>query len=218
MAKTIAVILSGCGRGDGSEIHESVLTLLAIARMGARAACLAPDIMQRQVLNHLTDQVDINEQRNVLVESARIARGEIQNIRDADFSQLDAAIYPGGFGAALNLSDFATKAADCEIQSDVLAFAKHMANAHKPQGFICIAPVMISKIYGAGVLHTIGNDNNTARAINSMGGIHQDCAVDEMILDTKHKVVSSPAYMLAKSITEVEAGITKLVRAVIEMI
>jgi|SRR3989338_8631990 len=213
----VAVILSGCGFMDGSEIHESICTLLALDKAGATYQCFAPDIAQHVTMNHLNKQ-EMNESRSVIVEAARIARGNIKNIKTANIDELDAAIFPGGFGAAGNLSDFARAGAKSSVQSDVLAFAKAMAEAHKPQGFICIAPVLISNIYGKGVELTIGNDKATARAIEEMGGKHVNCSTTEIAVDKKHKVVSTPAYMLAKRISEVEQGVSKLVNAVLEMV
>lgn len=215
--KKVAVILSGCGRDDGSEIHESVLTLLALDQAGVAACCLAPNISQYQVVDAYHNQV-VSEKRNVLVESARIARGNIKPLETAKPEDYDAAILPGGFGAALNLSDFALHGADCQVLPCVTTFIQALAQAKKPVGFICIAPALISKIYGPGVTQTIGNDHTTAEAIEAMGGIHKPCTVDSCIVDLQHKVVSTPAYMLARSIKEAAAGINQLVTAVIKLI
>lgn len=214
--KKVAVILSGCGVFDGSEIHEAVSTLLALDLAGTTYECFAPNIPQTRVVNHLTNEVT-NETRNVLIEAARIARGKIRNINDANINDFDAAIYPGGMGAALNLCSFGKKGADMEINPDVLHFAQAMKNAGKPQGFICIAPTMISKIYGAGIEHTIGNDVATKTAIEKMGGKHIDCVVMKSVVDRKNKVVSTPAYMLANHIGEVFAGVSELVKDVLAM-
>ena len=214
--KKVAVILSGCGRDDGSEIHESVLTLLALDQAGVEACCLAPNTPQYRVVDAYHDQV-VDETRNVLIESARIARGAIQPLETASPEDYDAAILPGGFGAALNLSDFGLKGKDCTVLPSVTTFIQALAQAGKPVGFICIAPSLISKIYGPGVTHTIGNDQITAQAIEAMGGIHKPCAADNCIIDLKHKVVSTPAYMLAGSIKEAAAGINQLVAAVLKL-
>lgn len=215
--KKVAVILSGCGRDDGSEIHESVLALLALDQAGVEACCLAPNIPQYRVVDAYHNQV-VDEKRNVLIESARIARGNIHPLETANPADYDAAILPGGFGAALNLSDFGLKGNDCTVLPSVTTFIQTLAQAEKPVGFICIAPSLISKIYGPGVTHTIGNDQTTAQAIEAMGGIHQHCAVDSCVVDLKHKVVSTPAYMLAGSIKEAAAGINQLVAAVLKLI
>lgn len=214
--KKVAVILSGCGRDDGSEIHESVLTLLALDEAGAQACCLAPNIAQHRVVDAYHNKT-MTEQRNVLVESARIARGVIQPLETANPDDYDAAILPGGFGAALNLSDFALKGKDCQIVSSVKTFIQGLAKAGKPVGFICIAPALISKIYGPGITQTIGNDTQTAEAITAMGGIHQNCTVETCVVDKQHKIVSTPAYMLARSIKEAAAGIKQLVAAVLNL-
>jgi len=215
--KPIAVILSGCGKQDGSEIHEAVATLLAIDRAGATAQCFAPDIMQAHVVNHLTNET-MKETRHALVEAARIARGEIRPLSAVNIDSLDGAIYPGGYGAALTLCDFAKKGADCTLSPEVLSFAKAMAQAHKPQGFICIAPVMISAIYGPGVEMTIGQEKETAALLEKMGNIHHVAKAHEVVVDAKHKVVSTPAYMEAQRIHEVFDGIDALVKAMLRLI
>ncbi len=214
--KKVAVILSGCGVYDGAEIHESVITLLRLDQRGAQAQCFAPNIAQMHVINHLTGE-EMPESRNVLVESARIARGEVKDIREANVEDFDALIVPGGFGAAKNLSDFAAKGAECTVQPDVLALAEAFAEASKPVGLMCISPAMAAKIYGPGVICTIGNDADTATVVNKMGATHQECEVSEIVEDTARKLVSTPAYMLAQSISEAASGINKMVDRVLEL-
>lgn len=216
MSKKIAVLLSGCGVFDGAEIHESVLTLLAIKQVGASYQCFAPDIAQMHVVNHLTGEVATNEQRNVLVESARIARGEVKNTAELEIDQFDALIVPGGFGAAKNLSNFATNGSDCNLAPEVEAFLREFALAKKPVGYLCIAPMMLPRIY-TDIKGTIGTDADTSHAFNLMGGEHINANVDEIVIDDVHKVVTSPAYMLATDIAEAHQGIEKLVKKVIEM-
>lgn len=215
--KKVAVVLSGCGVFDGSEIHESVLTLLALDRANAEYQCVAPNIPQHHVTNHLTREVEVEEKRNALVEAARIARGDILDLGRAKPEDYDAAIFPGGFGAVTNLSSFAERGASCEIQPGVLAFSRKMFAERKPMGFICIAPVMISKICGLSVKHTIGNDAQTADAITAMGGHHVNCGVTQMVVDEQYKIVSTPAYMLARRISEVATGIDALVQEVLAL-
>jgi enhancing lycopene biosynthesis protein 2 len=216
MSKKIAVILSGCGVYDGAEIHESVITLLRLDQRGAQVQCFAPNITQLHVINHLTGD-EMPESRNVLVESARIARGNIKDIREADVEDFDALIVPGGFGAAKNLSNFAIEGAGCTVQPDVLALTEAFAEAGKPVGLICISPALAAKIYGPGVTCTIGNDTETAAAMNKMGATHQDCAVSDIVEDKARKLVCTPAYMLAQSISEAASGINKLVDRVLEL-
>ncbi|TPG87339.1 isoprenoid biosynthesis glyoxalase ElbB [Pseudomonas mandelii] len=216
MSKKIAVILSGCGVYDGAEIHESVITLLRLDQRGAQVQCFAPNIAQLHVINHLTGE-EMPESRNVLVESARIARGNIKDIREADVEDFDALIVPGGFGAAKNLSNFAVEGAGCTVQPEVLALAEAFAEAGKPVGLICISPALAAKIYGPGVTCTIGNDADTAATMNKMGATHADCAVTDIVEDKARKLVSTPAYMLAQSISEAASGINKLVDRVLEL-
>lgn len=212
--KTVAVVLSGCGVFDGSEIHEAVSTLLALDLAGARYECFAPNVIQSQVVNHLTQAVK-SEPRNALEEAARIARGKIKDIKEASVAELDAAIFPGGMGTALTLSDYASMGADMTINDDVLRFATEMKNAGKPQGFICISPMLIAKIYGKDVELTIGNDATAAENVVKMGGKHVVCTVGQIAVDNNHKVVSTPAYMLANRISEVFTGVSELVKAVL---
>ena len=216
MNKKVAVILSGCGVYDGSEIYESVITLLRLDQRGAQVECFAPDVAQLHVINHLTGE-EMPESRNVLVESARIARGEIKDIREAKVDDFDALIVPGGFGAAKNLSSFATEGAACSVQPDVLALAEAFAEAGKPIGLMCISPAIAAKIYGPGVICTIGKDADTAAAVEKMGGTHQECEVSDIVEDKARKLVSTPAYMLAQSISEAASGINKMVDRVLEL-
>lgn len=214
--KRVAVVFSGCGVYDGAEIHEAVLTLLRLAQQGASYQCMAPDIDQLHVVNHLSGEVT-EESRNVLVEAARIARGEIIDLEDADPNEYDALIIPGGFGAAKNLSDFAVKGADCSVTPSLQSFARTMHQVGKPIGLICIAPAMTPLLFGQDTVCTIGTDADTAAAINTMGGQHQDCPVEDIVIDETNKLVSTPAYMLAGSITEAAEGINKLVDKVLEL-
>ncbi len=213
----IGVLLSGCGVFDGSEIHEAVLTLLFLDRAGAEIICMAPNVDQHHVINHLTQQ-PTEEKRNVLVESARIARGSIKDIKDVDASRLDGIIIPGGFGAAKNLSDFAFKGPDAQVLPEVQKLLEDLLKANKPVGAICIAPATLTKaLSGKNVEVTIGSDAQTASAIESMGGKHQVCTVDMIHFDQNNKVVSTPAYMLGPGIKDVAQGIEKLVNKVLEL-
>jgi enhancing lycopene biosynthesis protein 2 len=217
MAKKVGVLLSGCGVYDGAEIHESVLTLLALDRAGAQAVCMAPDMEQLHVMNHYS-QTEGDEKRNVLVESARIARGDIQNLADVNASQMDALIIPGGFGAAKNLSDFAVKGPDATVHPEVQRVVGEMLDAGKPVGALCIAPATLVRAVAAKSPEvTIGNDAGTAAAIGKMGGVHIDCAVDQVHVDQKNKIVTTPAYMLGPGIKDVAVGIEKLVNQVLAL-
>jgi len=218
MAKKVGVLLAGCGVFDGSEIHEAVLTLLFLDRAGAEIVCMAPDMDQMHVINHLTQEVT-PENRNVLVESARIARGAIQNVKAIQASDIDALIIPGGFGAAKNLSDFAVKGADAVVRQDVQRLLNAMAAAGKPIGAICIAPATLTKAVADQKPEvTIGNDVGTAAAIAQMGGKHQNCTVDMIHVDQGNRLVTTPAYMLGPGIKDVAVGIEKLVQQVMAMI
>ena len=214
--KKVAVVLSGCGVFDGTEIHESVLTLLRLEQQGASYQCMAPNIDQLHVINHLKGEVAEGESRNVLVEAARIARGEIIDLATANPADYDALIIPGGFGAAKNLSNFAIKGPDCHVNTDLLAFAQAIHQANKPVGLICIAPAMTPLLFGEGATCTIGTDQETAAAIEAMGGQHTNCPVDDIVIDEQKKLITTPAYMLAGSIVEAASGINKLVDEVLK--
>lgn len=218
MSKKVGVLLSGCGVFDGTEIHEAVLTLLALDRQGAQIICMAPDIEQYHVINHIT-QEEMDEKRNVLVESARIARGEIRNLMEIKSQDLDALILPGGFGAAKNLSDFAFKGPESKVDPEVLRLLQEMHNDGKPIGAICIAPATVTRALSEQSPEvTIGEDVGTASAIEAMGGSHQPSPVEKIHVDTRNRIVSTPAYMLGPGIKEVAVGIEKLVTHVISMI
>ena len=220
MAKKIGVILSGCGVYDGSEIHEAVITLLAIDRAGAEAVCMAPDAPQLHVVNHLTGEVASGESRNVLVEAARIARGKIRNLKEVTVADFDALILPGGFGAAKNLCDFAVKGADCAVHPEVARILRATVAAKKPLGAICIAPAILARVLGAEQLApqlTIGTDPGTAAALEQMGAKHQNCPVRDCVVDRQNKLVTTPAYMLAGRIGEAADGIEKTVKVLLEM-
>ena len=218
--KKIGVVLSGCGVYDGAEIHESVITLLAIDKLGAEALCMAPNKNQMHVVNHLTGAVEEGETRNVLVESARIARGQIRDMKDVTAKDFDALILPGGFGAAKNLCDFAVKGVDCVVDPEVRRLVLETLAAKKPVGAICIAPALLAAIQGDGKGRprvTVGTDKSTAQAIGAMGACHVECQVEEFVVDTENKIVTTPAYMLAKRISEAAEGIEKLVKEVIRL-
>ncbi|MDA1196111.1 MAG: isoprenoid biosynthesis glyoxalase ElbB [Planctomycetota bacterium] len=214
----IGVILSGCGFQDGAEIHESVLTLLAIDRAGAEAVCFAPDRPQAKVVNHLTGEAG-GGTRNVLVESARIARGAIADVATADADTLDALVLPGGFGAAVNLCTFAVDGPQAEVDAGVAALVRAVHAAGKPIGAICIAPALIARVLGkAGTpTLTIGTDAGTAAALEACGAHHENCPVDSFVVDPVARIVTTPAYMLGPGIKDVAAGIERCVAEVIKL-
>jgi enhancing lycopene biosynthesis protein 2 len=219
MAK-IGVVLSGCGVYDGSEIHEAVITLLALDRAGAEVVIMAPDVEQA-VVNHLTGEQVEGTIRNVLEESARIARGNISNIAKIKADDIDALFLPGGFGAAKNLCDFAFKGPDCDVNPEVARLIREVVAAKKPLAAICIAPALVAKVLGDDKLAhelTIGTDEGTAGAVTSMGATHVNCPMSEFVIDKKNKIITSPAYMLAGSISEAAEGIEKSVAALMELL
>jgi enhancing lycopene biosynthesis protein 2 len=216
----VAVCLSGCGFLDGAEIHESVFTLLALDRAGAEIVCCAPDKKQAGVVDHHKQKPVAHEVRNVLTESARIARGEIKPLSDVRAADIDALIFPGGFGAAKNLCTFAENGPDCTVDPDVESLVSGMLTAGKPIGAICIAPAMLARILGkkkVAATVTIGTDPGTAAAINRMGAKHCECPTTEAVVDAEHKIVTTPAYMSGKGPADVCAGIEKLVAEVLKL-
>jgi enhancing lycopene biosynthesis protein 2 len=214
MSKRVGVVLSGCGVFDGSEIHEAVSVLIALDKHGAAVQCIAPNISQMHTIDHLAGK-PAEENRNVLVESARIARGMVKDIAKVSAAEFDAIIFPGGFGAAKNLCDFAVKGADCTVNADVARLCKEMSAAKKPIGFACIAPVIAAKLFGATV--TIGDDKVTAEAIEKMGGKHQNAGPTDICVDESRKIVTTPCYMYDSSPAQVFAGAETMVAAVLGM-
>ena len=212
--KKFAVILSGSGVYDGSEIHEATLTMLAIMKNGATYKIFAPNIDQHHVINHLTGE-EMNESRNVLVESARIARGDIKDLKEYDPKDFDALILPGGFGAAKNLCDFAFKGSECSVNPDVEKAIRNTASIGRPIGALCIAPVILSKILGDVEL-TIGQDAGTAEAVEKMGSQHRQTTHGEVIVDSKNNVFTTPCYMLDANILQIYEGATNIVKAISE--
>jgi len=216
--KTIGVILSGSGWQDGSEIHESVLTLYNLDKEGVETEIFAPNIKQKDVLHHISNEQDESSTRNVMVESARIARGEIRPLIDADANKLDGLVIPGGFGVAKNLCDYAEKGADMAVNKTLTDLILEMHEQKKPIGFICIAPVVAAKVLGKfNPDLTVGNDVNTINDVEKMGAHHVEATVDEIVYDETNKIVSTPAYMLGPSIAYVGKGIAKLARKVVKL-
>lgn len=212
----IAIILSGCGHLDGAEIHEATLTLLAIHKHGADYMCFAPDKKQHHVLNHLTRE-EMPEERNCLIESARIARGKVQDIAGFNAEDYDALIMPGGFGAAKNLSNYAFAGADCTVDKHVAGAIRAMHAAGKPIGALCIAPVLLARLIPKAIL-TIGQDPGTATSLLAMGAKHQSTLHGEIVIDTVKKIVTTPCYMLDSRVDQIAEGADKLVVAVLKMV
>ena len=212
--KKFAVVLSGCGVFDGAEIHEATLTMLAIMKQGAQYEIFAPDILQHHVINHITGE-EMDESRNVLIESARIARGQIKDLKHYDPNNFDALIFPGGFGAAKNLCDFAFKGADCTIYPDVEKAILKTASKNKPIGALCISPVIFAKIFGD-VEVTIGQDPGTAEAIEKLGATHVKTTHGEVIIDEKNNLYTTPCYMLEANILDIAKGASNIVKVMLE--
>jgi enhancing lycopene biosynthesis protein 2 len=216
--KRVGVILSGCGFLDGAEIHEATCTLLSLDRRGAQLVAAAPDVDQMHVVDHAKSAPAEGARRNVLIESARIVRGRIGDLARLSARDLDALILPGGFGVTKNLCTFAVDGRAMRVLPEVERLVRDLRAAGKPMGFVCIAPVIAAKVLGGEhVKVTIGDDRETAAAIESWGARHVECGVEEIAVDERLRVVSTPAYMLGPWIAPVAAGIDKLVSAVLEM-
>ncbi|RLD32667.1 MAG: isoprenoid biosynthesis protein ElbB [Bacteroidetes bacterium] len=213
--KKFAVVLSGCGVYDGAEIHEATLTLLAIARAGATYQCFAPDMKQYHVINHLTGE-EMNEERNVLIESARIARGNIKPLSEYDAKEFDALIFPGGFGAAKNLSTVAFKGADATVIPEVEKAIEQTVELKKPIGALCISPAILAKVL-KDVSVTIGKDKGTAEAIEAMGAKHVETNHGDVVFDENKLVFTTPCYMLDATITDIDDGATNVVKAMMDV-
>jgi enhancing lycopene biosynthesis protein 2 len=212
--KKFAVILAGCGVYDGAEVHEATLTLLAIDRLGHQYDLFAPDIIQHHVINHLTGAV-IAEKRNVLEESARIARGNIKALDKLIPEYYDGLVIPGGFGVAKNLSTFAFEGAHCDINPEVERVVRQFFASGKAIGAMCIAPAIVAAILQEGNL-TIGNDPGTIAQIEKTGATHQVTNHGEVVSDRRHNLFSTPCYMLDASISQIADGTEALIRAMVD--
>jgi enhancing lycopene biosynthesis protein 2 len=210
-----AVVLAGCGVYDGAEIHEAVMTLLAINRNGGTYHIFAPNVMQYHVINHITGD-EMKESRNVMVEAARIARGKIKALIDYLPEDFDALVFPGGFGVAKNLCSYAFEGNDMKIDRVVEKAIRDTHAAGKPIGALCISPVLITKVLG-NVVVTIGNDKGTAEHIEAMGAVHKITKNGEIEIDKKNKLVTSPCYMLDAALTDIETGVNKTIKALISL-
>jgi enhancing lycopene biosynthesis protein 2 len=207
--KKFAVVLSGSGVYDGAEIHEAVLTMLAIDKAGAKYHCFAPDIPQHHVINHLTGK-EMPEKRNVLIESARIARGDIRPLSEFNAAEYDALIFPGGFGAAKNLCDWAIKGDDCNVNGEVENAIKAMFEAGKPIGAMCIAPVILGKLF-KGTNLTTGADHASKGFIEKMGNKYTQTDNGAVVADKVRKLFTTPCYMLNASISQIAEGTENIV-------
>ncbi len=219
--KKVAVVLSGCGYRDGSEVIESVATLIALSELGASFFCFAPDtdfVPSRHAKQSHDSPVSSDEKRNILVESARISRGEIDDLRNLDPKDYDALVFPGGAGAAIHLSTWATDGVRAKVTSDVSRVIRGFHESAKPIGAICIAPAIVAKVLGKkGVSVTIGNDAATAAEIEKTGATHVRCTATDYVSDRDHKVLSTPAYMLDAKPHEVFMGVRKMLKELVEM-
>ena len=212
--KKFAVVLAGCGVYDGAEIHEATLSMYQIKKQGADYEIFAPDIEQHHVINHLTGD-EMKEKRNVLVESARIARGKIKPLADFKADDFDAILFPGGFGVAKNLCTFAFDGDDCKVNMDTEKAIKAMHKAGKPIGALCISPVIVAKILGDVEL-TIGQDKDTVAAVERMGASHKKTEHGEVIIDAKNNIYTTPCYMLDANIVQIGEGAENIVRTILK--
>jgi enhancing lycopene biosynthesis protein 2 len=213
--KKFAVILAGCGNRDGAEIHEAVMTLYAIAKTGSSYEVFAPDVNQYHVINHFTGK-PTDETRNVLVESARIARGNIHPLSQFNAQNFDILMFAGGFGVAKNLCTYALNGADCTVNQEVEKAVTSMHSAGKPIGALCISPVILAKVLN-GVSITMGQDQSAIKNVKAMGAVHHSTDAREIIIDQENKVVTSPCYMLDSNIVDVAEGAMNTVNALIEL-
>ena len=217
--KKIGVVLAGCGAQDGAEIHESVITLLALDRANVETIIMAPDMNQFHVINHLKGGT-MDPARNILVEASRIARGNIVPVGTISGNQLDALVFPGGTGMAKNIFDYSMTGPDCIVIKDVERLVMEILKDNKPIGAICIAPVMIAKVLqnmGRKGLVTGGYNQQISLDINAMGIEVQKVGPEDIVIDHDNKIISTPAYVEAKSIREVAIGIEKLIEKVVEL-
>ncbi len=213
--KKFAIILAGCGVYDGSEIHEAVMSMYAVTKNGAEYQIFAPDIAQHHVVNHLTG-AEMPETRNVLVESARIARGNIKPITELNPRVFDALLFPGGFGVAKNLCSYAFDGANCTVNPDIAILIKEAVSLRKPIGALCISPVLLAKIMGD-VTITVGPDEDDAANVISMGAHHIATKHGQVIIDEKHRLFTTPCYQLKSTIVQIAEGADNIVKAMLKV-
>ncbi|MCY2953971.1 MAG: isoprenoid biosynthesis glyoxalase ElbB [Planctomycetota bacterium] len=219
MALRVGVVFSGCGVFDGSEIHEAVSILIALDRRAAKIICTAPNVFQAVAMNHLTKQPEA-QSRRVLDEAARIARGNIRDIATVNANELDALVFPGGFGAVRNLCTFAADGPNCKVNQQVERLMLEMHAAHKPIGLACIAPVLAAKVFGSRNLNplvTIGTDRGTADAIVAMNARHQNTGETDVCVDEANRLVTTPCYMNSVGPWVVYQGADKMVEQVLRL-
>ncbi len=213
--KKVAIVLSGSGVFDGAEIHEATMTMYAVMKLGGEYQIFAPDIEQHHVINHITGE-EMPEKRNVLIESARIARGNIKALSELNMADYDALMFPGGFGVAKNLSDLAFKGADCSVHADVERVILEAVSNSKPIGALCISPAVVARVL-EGVEVTVGQDEGTISAIKGMGSRHKKTQHGEVVVDEAFKVATTPCYMLDANILHIADGALNVSKAVFEM-
>lgn len=214
--KKAAVVLSGCGVFDGTEIYEAAIAVLNIEKCGGEVEFFAPENMpQAHVVNHAKGEVEENAKRSVFEESARIARGKITPLSKFKPENFDALIFPGGFGAAKNLSSFAFDSADCKVDSEVASAIKAALEAKIKMGFICISPVIAAKVISNNIQLTIGTDAATMEALKKMGASPLECDAKNFVKDETLPVYSTPAFMMTEKVSEIDEGIGKMISAIL---
>lgn len=214
MNKRFAIIVGGCGHRDGSEIHETTMTMLAVVEHGCTYQMFAPNRNQHHVINHLTGE-EMPESRNMLVEAARIARGQIQPLEEFRVEDFDAVLFPGGFGVAKNFFTYAFKGADCHVDKQIEQLITDIHKAGKPIGALCIAPVLIAKVL-KDITITVGNDENTAKDVAKMGGKNINTVLGEVISDKENKIYSTPCYMLDANLKDIHVCAYNLISTMLE--
>jgi enhancing lycopene biosynthesis protein 2 len=214
--KKVAMILSGCGNKDGTEITEAVSAIVCLSQHKAETDFFAPD-KSFTSLNFLTNEKA--QERNILLESARITRSQIKTLAELNSKNYDALLLPGGYGAALHLCNWAQKGSACEVDKNVEKAIRAFYKDEKPMGAICIAPVLIARVLGDQQISiTLGSDKEAAAEIEKTGAQHIDCPVDDFVTDRHHKIITSPAYMYAQATpAQVFKGLSGLVKELVEM-
>jgi enhancing lycopene biosynthesis protein 2 len=219
MKKKVAVILSGCGVYDGSEIHEAMATLLALENHGFETYCFAPDVDQMHVVDHIKGTPMPDEKRNVLTESARIARGKIEALDATKMAEMDALVLPGGYGAAKNLCNYAVAGTEMEINEQVLKAIQSIHDAGKPIVSLCISPVILAKIFNEHEpLLTVGGYGDDAKNVEAMGARHQVTAHEEYVVDKDLKIITTPCYMMDATVGQIFRGVDKAIAQLEKMI
>ena len=195
MSKKVAIILSGCGGLDGSEIGETICSILALEGGGFSWKAFSMDKLQKKVISALSMK-EMNEKRNMMEESARITHGKIEDISKLEVNEFDVLWLPGGYGMVCSFSDIGEKGENGSVSSEISTVIKKFHEQKKIIVGICIAPSVIAKsLEKVQLTITLGEAENFYSLLKRLGHNPKKVTSSEFIYDKEHKIYSTPAYM-----------------------